>query len=55
MNKKAWHNVLKVTALTGVRFHDLRHTAASNMVSAGRTLFDTGTLLGHKQSSTIRR
>ncbi len=53
--KKAWHNALTNSGLTGVRFHDLRHTAASNMVSNGRTLFEAGTLLGHTQSSTTMR
>jgi len=53
--KKAWKKTLKEACLNNVRFHDLRHTAASNMVSANRTLFETGTLLGHKQSSTTMR
>jgi len=53
--KKAWQKALKESALSNLRFHDLRHTAASNMVSANRTLFETGTLLGHKQSSTTMR
>ncbi|WP_350142921.1 hypothetical protein [Haliea sp.] len=44
-----------MTGFTGVRFHDPRHTVASNVVSAGRTLFETGTLLGHKQNSTTMR
>ena len=46
---------LRNAGLSNLRFHDLRHTAASNMVSASRTLFETGTLLGHKQSSTTMR
>ena len=53
--KKAWRNALKESGINNLRFHDLRHTAASNMVSNGRTLFETGTLLGHKQSSTTMR
>jgi integrase len=53
--KKAWQKALKESGLRGLRFHDLRHTAASNMVAASRTLFETGTLLGHKQSSTTMR
>lgn len=53
--KKAWQKAIKEAGLLGVRFHDLRHTAASNMVSNGRTLFEAGTLLGHKQSSTTMR
>jgi integrase len=53
--KKAWKNALADAGLLNVRFHDLRHTAASNMVANNRTLFETGTLLGHKQSSTTMR
>ena len=53
--KKAWNNALVAAKLSNVRFHDLRHTAASNMVANNRTLFETGTLLGHKQSSTTMR
>jgi integrase len=53
--KKAWANALKQAKLKNLRFHDLRHTAASNMVASNRTLFETGTLLGHKQSSTTMR
>jgi integrase len=53
--KKSWRKALKEAILTDLRFHDLRHTAASNMVASNRTLFETGTLLGHKQSSTTMR
>jgi integrase len=53
--KKAWRKALREAALSHLRFHDLRHTAASNMVASNRTLFETGTLLGHKQSSTTMR
>lgn len=53
--KKAWKSTLRESGLSNLRFHDLRHTAASNMVSNNRTLFETGTLLGHKQSSTTMR
>jgi len=53
--KKAWHRVLKDAGISNLRFHDLRHTAASNMVGANRTLFETGVLLGHKQASTTMR
>lgn len=53
--KKAWQRALRDADLSDLRFHDLRHTAASNMVSNNRTLFETGTLLGHKQSSTTMR
>lgn len=53
--KKAWQNALKAAKLEDIRFHDLRHTAASNLVGNGRTLFEAGTLLGHSQSSTTMR
>jgi len=53
--KKAWQKALKESGINSLRFHDLRHTAASNMVSNNRTLFETGTLLGHKQASTTMR
>ena len=53
--KKAWGRALSDAGISNLRFHDLRHTAASNMVGANRTLFETGTLLGHKQSSTTMR
>lgn len=53
--KKAWQRALKDACISNLRFHDLRHTAASNMVGANRTLFETGVLLGHKQASTTMR
>lgn len=38
-----------------VRFHDLRHSAASEMVNAGVPLYTVGQVLGHKdQRSTAR-
>jgi len=53
--KKALRKAMEEAGLEDVRFHDLRHTVASNMVANGRTLFETGTLLGHKQASTTMR
>lgn len=38
-----------------VRIHDLRHTHASALISAGATLFDVGAQLGHKQAQTTMR
>jgi integrase len=39
----------------GARIHDLRHTYASILVSAGQTLPIIGRLLGHTQASTTAR
>ncbi len=53
--KKSWATVLRLSGIGHTRFHDLRHTAASNLVSAGRTLFEVGTLLGHSSTSMTAR
>jgi len=53
--KKSWIKALKQSGIDNCRFHDLRHTAASNLVRNGRTLFEVGTLLGHSSTGmTVR-
>lgn len=42
-------------AMPGVRFHDLRHTAASLLIQAGVDLYKVGTILGHSDIRTTRR
>lgn len=42
-------------ALPGVRFHDLRHTAASLLIQAGVDLYRVGTILGHSDIRTTKR
>jgi integrase len=37
------------------RFHDLRHTAASNLAQSGATLIEIATILGHKTLAMVRR
>ena len=39
----------------GLRFHDLRHTAASLMINAGVDLFVVGNILGHSSAQTTKR
>jgi integrase len=39
----------------GVRFHDLRHTAASLLIQAGVDLYRVGAILGHSDIRTTRR
>lgn len=45
---RAWAKVVKAAAITDLRAHDLRHTAASRVVMAGVDLWTVGGTLGHK-------
>jgi integrase len=53
--KTAWAALCKAAGLDGVRLHDLRHTYASVLASAGLSLPVIGALLGHTQPSTTAR
>jgi integrase len=53
--KKSWAALCKATDLRGVRLHDLRHTYASVLASAGLSLPVIGALLGHTQPGTTAR
>jgi integrase len=53
--KKSWATAIKVSGIGHCRFHDLRHTAASNLVKRGRSLFEVGTLLGHSSTTMTAR
>jgi integrase len=52
---EAWIRVRKAAKLPGVRLHDLRHTYASVLVSAGLSLPVIGSLLGHSTPVTTHR
>ncbi len=51
----AWDNARKKAGLADVHLHDLRHTAASNMVNAGQSLYVVGQVLGHTRPTTTQR
>src|SRR3984893_6283690 len=53
--KTAWAGLCKAAKLDGVRLHDLRHTYASVLASAGPSLPVIGALLGHTQPGTTAR
>jgi integrase len=53
--KKAWAVVLKRAGIKDLRVHDLRHSYASVLVSAGHSLPTIGALLGHSQPGTTAR
>lgn len=51
----AWTRASRATGIGHVRFHDLRHSAASEMVNAGVELFTVGVVLGHKDARSTAR
>jgi integrase len=51
----AWKRICKATGITGVRIHDLRHSYASHLASAGIGLHTIGALLGHSNPMTTHR
>ena len=53
--KRTWEAVRQSAGLGDVRLHDLRHTYASILASAGLSLPVIGALLGHTQAQTTAR
>ena len=52
---KAWADIRVRAGIKDVRIHDLRHTSASLMLSAGVPLDIVGRVLGHTQAQTTLR
>ena len=50
--KKAWVKCCAVAGITDLRFHDLRHEAASRLLERGWPLQDVQRMLGHKDAKT---
>ena len=52
-----WHftRICKAAGIQNMRRYDLRHSFASNVISAGFTLSDVGALLGHTTAQTTMR
>jgi integrase len=53
--RRACGGKIPAAKLGALRFHDLRHTAASLMVGQGIPLYDVGRVLGHKTPSMTAR
>lgn len=53
--QRAWQRARRDTGLQSYRLHDLRHSAASEMVNAGVDLFVVGKVLGHRDSRSTER
>lgn len=51
----SWDTARKRAGLAEVRIHDLRHSFASLLVNAGRTLYEVQHILGHTQVKTTQR
>jgi integrase len=51
----SWNHARKRAGLPDVRMHDLRHSAASNLVNAGQSLYVVARVLGHTQTKTSER
>ena len=49
------HGALKRAGMRRIRFHDLRHSFASQLVSAGRSLKEVQELLGHESIQVTMR
>ena len=52
--KKAFKTALKNAGITDFRFHDLRHTFASQVIMRGGDLKDVQELLGHRHVTTTQ-
>ena len=51
----SWDTARKKAGLADVRIHDLRHSFASFLVNAGRSLYEVQKILGHTQVKTTQR
>jgi integrase len=53
--ERAWATICKRAGIAGLRIHDLRHSFASQLASAGASLPLIGALLGHSDPTTTHR
>jgi integrase len=53
--QRAWQTARARVGLEHVTFHDLRHSAASEMVNAGIDLYTVGRVLGHRSTKSTAR
>lgn len=51
----SWDTACRLAEIEGLRFHDLRHTLATRLVSAGMPLEEVAKILGHTQINTTFR
>jgi integrase len=51
----SWDSARRAANLPDVRVHDLRHSAASNLVNSGQSLYVVAKVLGHASTRTSER
>jgi integrase len=51
----SWMTARKKAGMPELRMHDLRHSFASFLVNAGRSLYEVQNILGHSQLSMTQR
>ena len=52
---QSWQEARAGAGLDDVRFHDLRHSAASYLAMSGASLMDIAAILGHKTLAMVKR
>jgi len=53
--KGSYERLCKKAGITGLRFHDLRHTAATRMIEAGASIVAASKILGHSDIKMTMR
>ncbi|HEX3036083.1 MAG TPA: tyrosine-type recombinase/integrase [Thermodesulfobacteriota bacterium] len=53
--KRCFQGALRRAGIKGLRFHDLRHTAATRMIERGSGIVEVSKMLGHSALSTTMR
>ncbi|MCZ6554921.1 MAG: site-specific integrase [Candidatus Dadabacteria bacterium] len=53
--KGSYERLCKKAGISGLRFHDLRHTAATRMIEAGASIVAVSKILGHSDIKMTMR
>lgn len=53
--RKAWATACRIAGLQGLKPHDMRRTAVTNMIEAGIPADEVMAIIGHKTNSMLRR